>query len=141
MEARDDFEQVLGCLFLMRENEHTLTAVAARPMIETAGDIGRTALLAPLEDQRTDSADVRVLRLKLFMNEALRAIQHKWRDRTRFGADTQMLRGKDQIVDFRSSAVATDLRGGLNFARDIRCEIGILGAVFTRQGFLQEREV
>src|SRR4051812_47511825 len=50
-----------------------------------------------------------------------------------FGPDTQMLRGKDQIVDFRSSAVPTDLRGRLKLAHDVRWEAGSIRAVFTRQ--------
>src|SRR5262245_23006992 len=147
MEARDDLEQVLGRLLLMRENEHALAAIAARTVIETAGDIGRTSLLTPLEDERTDFTDTRVLCLKLLMNEPLGAIQHEWRDRTRFGADTQMLCGKDQVVDFRSSAVATDLRGRLNLACDIRCKAGGVRASLTPRrlhpalGFLQQREV
>src|SRR5436309_5729494 len=147
VKARDDLEQVLSCLLLMRENEHALAAVAARSMIEAAGDIGRAALLAPLEDQRTDFAGIRVLRLKLLVNEVLRAIQHKWRDRTRFGTDTQMVRGKDQIIDFRSPTISTDLRGRLNLTHDIRGEAGSVRAAFRRQrphpalSLLQEREV
>ena len=82
MKTRDDLEQVLGRLLFMRENEHALAPVAARPVIETARDIGRTSLLPPLENQRADFADVRVLCLKLFVNETLRTVQHKWRNRT-----------------------------------------------------------
>src|SRR5215475_10841504 len=133
MEARDNLEQVLSCLLLMSENEYALAAIAARAMIEAAGDIGRTALLAPLEDQRPDFAAVCILHLKLLVNETLGAVQHKWSDRARFGADAQMLCGKDQIVDLRPSAVSTDLRGRLNLVRDIRREAGRVRAVFTRQ--------
>jgi hypothetical protein len=81
METRNDLEQVLRRLLLMRQDEHALAAVAARAVIETAGDVSRAALLAALEDQRADLADIRALRLELLMDKALRAIERKRRDR------------------------------------------------------------
>ena len=102
--ALDHFEQILCRLILMRENEDTQADVAAGTMIEAGTDIGRTSLLAPLENQCPHFASRGPLRFKSLVDIGLGPIEDQRLDRASLGPDLEVLRRKEF-----QAFIATDL--------------------------------